>query len=306
MASCGDPAVPGEVDGWRAAGRAPDRSGRDPGRPRGARERAGRPHHHLAHPPAPARAPRHAWAETASRSSMGSPWSGPESAAAVRAAAGAEARLVRYEGPERFDVLPLLVGTDGAFEQLGVDHRRLRPNIVIGGVDGLAERGWPGQAAADRRSRHPSVAKLRARCVMTTYDPDTLVQDLSVLRRIASEFGGQMALDCDVAERGPDRGGRPGRAAGGRGGGLAAGGAHHPGEVLVHRGIVGQLGVEGSHHDGPLAGHHAFAAVLGQRRHRGPEAPDARGARMKTILSGRGPRPRSPEPTVSNDSFWRP
>ena len=111
--------------------------------------------------------------------------------------AGPAARLVRYDGPERFDVLPLLIGTDGAFEQLGVDHRRLRPNIVIGGVDGLAERGWPG-----RRLRVggviASVASLRSRCVMTTYDPDTQEQDLSVLRRIASEFGGQMALDCGV------------------------------------------------------------------------------------------------------------
>lgn len=132
----------------------------------------------------------------------GRPWDDPEIAEAVQAAAGPNARLVRHDGPERFDVLPLLIGTDGAFEQLGVDHRRLRPNIVIGGVDGLAERGWPG---------HPlrvggavaSVAQLRSRCVMTTYDPDTLEQDLSVLRRIASEFGGQMALDCAV-----DRGGR--------------------------------------------------------------------------------------------------
>lgn len=125
------------------------------------------------------------------------PWNSREAAEAVRAAAGREARLVRYDGPERFDVLPLLIGTDGAFEQLGVDHRRLRPNIVIGGVAGLAERGWPG-----RRLRIggavATVAKLRGRCVMTTYDPDTLVQDLSVLRRIVDEFGGRMALDCGV------------------------------------------------------------------------------------------------------------
>jgi hypothetical protein len=129
------------------------------------------------------------------------PWSAAESAAAVRAAASAEARLVRYEGPERFDVLPLLVGTDGAFEQLGVDHRRLRPNIVVAGVDGLAERGWPGKHLRIGAVTL-SVAKLRARCVMTTYDPDTQVQDLSVLRRIASEFGGRMALDCDVVSGG--------------------------------------------------------------------------------------------------------
>lgn len=129
------------------------------------------------------------------------PWEDPAIAEAVRVAAGPHAHLVRHDGPERFDVLPLLIGTDGAFGQLGVDHRRLRPNIVIGGVDGLAERGWPGH-----RLRVggviASVAQLRSRCVMTTYDPDTLEQDLSVLRRIASQFGGQMALDCGVVSGG--------------------------------------------------------------------------------------------------------
>jgi hypothetical protein len=131
----------------------------------------------------------------------GQSWRSADSLAAVRAAAGPQARLARYEGLDRFDVLPLLVGTDGAFEQLGVDHRRLRPNIVVGGVDGLAERGWPG-----RRLRIGgvvvSVATLRSRCVMTTYDPDTQEQDLGVLRRIVSEFGGRMALDCGVVRGG--------------------------------------------------------------------------------------------------------
>ena len=68
-----------------------------------------------------------------------------EAAAAVRGAAGDAAVLVRDDGIERFDVLPLLVATDGAILALGVDGRRLRPNIVIGGVDGLAERTWPGR-----------------------------------------------------------------------------------------------------------------------------------------------------------------
>ena len=127
----------------------------------------------------------------------GRPWSDREVAEVVRAAAGPQARLVRHDGPERFDVLPLLIGTDGAFEQLGVDHRRLRPNIVVGGVDGLAERGWPGHRLRVG-AVIASVVTLRSRCVMTTYDPDTQEQDLAVLRRIASEFGGQMALDCSV------------------------------------------------------------------------------------------------------------
>ena len=83
-----------------------------------------------------------------------------------------------------------------------MDHRaRLRPNIVVGGVDGLAERSWPGRRLR-LGSVVASVAKLRARCVMTTYDPDTQEQDLSVLRRIVSEFGGQMALDCGIVSGG--------------------------------------------------------------------------------------------------------
>jgi hypothetical protein len=131
----------------------------------------------------------------------GSPWNSQAAAAAVRAAVGTEAQLVRYDGRERFDVLPLLIATDGAIAALGVDHRRLRPNIVIEGVDGLAERQWPG-----RRLRIGAVliqvAKLRGRCVMTTYDPDTQEQDLSVLKRIVSEFGGRMALDSDVIQGG--------------------------------------------------------------------------------------------------------
>jgi uncharacterized protein YcbX len=75
----------------------------------------------------------------------GSSWTSLASAAAIQAAAGANARLARYDGRERFDVLPLLIATDGAIAALGMDHRRLRPNIVIAGVDGLAERQWPGR-----------------------------------------------------------------------------------------------------------------------------------------------------------------
>ena len=129
------------------------------------------------------------------------PWQSAPVAKAVRGAAGPGANLVRFDGAERFDVLPLLVATDGAIARLGIDHRRLRPNVVIGGVDGLAERTWPG-----RRLRLGSViiqvASVRQRCVMTTYDPDTQEQDPGVLRRIGKEFGGRIALDCAVVEAG--------------------------------------------------------------------------------------------------------
>jgi uncharacterized protein YcbX len=138
----------------------------------------------------------------------GWPWASPAAAALIKHAAGPSARLDRFVGEERFDVLPLLVATDGAIAALGVDGRRLRPNVVVGDVDGLAERDWPG-----RRLRIGEaivvVAKLRARCVMTTYDPDTQAQDPRVLRRIVREFDGTMALDCAVESGGPVRVGDP-------------------------------------------------------------------------------------------------
>jgi len=129
------------------------------------------------------------------------PWSDPQIAGRLRAAVGPGARLVSDEGVGRFDVLPLLVATDGSIAALGVDHRRLRPNIVVGGVEGLAERDWPGRRLRVGRAVI-EVGKLRGRCVMTTYDPDTQEQDMSVLKRIVREFGGRMALDCSVVEPG--------------------------------------------------------------------------------------------------------
>jgi MOSC domain-containing protein len=131
----------------------------------------------------------------------GRPWTGPEVAAAIEAAAGAGARLARNEGPDRFDVLPLLVATDGAVSALGLDRRRFRPNILVGGVNGLAEREWPGRRARIREAII-GFKKLRGRCVMTTYDPDTLEHDPSVLRRIVQEMGGRLALDSYVVRGG--------------------------------------------------------------------------------------------------------
>jgi uncharacterized protein YcbX len=144
---------------------------------------------------------------TATLGSDGSPlvngwaWSSREAADAVRAAAGTDYVLGRDETLGRFDVLPLLIATDGAVAALGVDRRRLRPNIVIGGVEGLSERDWPGHRLRLGETVVEAV-KLRGRCVMTTFDPDTLEQDLGVLRRIAQVFGGKMALDCAVVSGG--------------------------------------------------------------------------------------------------------
>ena len=124
------------------------------------------------------------------------------------AAAGAGVELVRYDGLERFDVLPLSILTDGAITELGVDRRRLRPNILIGGVEGLTERDWPGRQLRIGEATI-AIVQLRARCVMTTLDPDTLDQDLTVLQRIVDDFNGTMALDAYVVEPGRVRVGDP-------------------------------------------------------------------------------------------------
>src|SRR4051812_44506785 len=70
-------------------------------------------------------------------------WTSDEARALVRDAAGNDAWLEQSQQDARFDVLPLLVLTDGAVAAFGRDLRRLRPNIVVGGVDGVAEFDWP-------------------------------------------------------------------------------------------------------------------------------------------------------------------
>jgi len=131
----------------------------------------------------------------------GRPWRDPDVGRQVEKLAGAGARLEIAADPGRFDVLPLLVATDGALKAAGYDWRRFRPNLIIGGVEGLAERAWEG-----RRLRVGSavldVVNLRARCVMTTFDPDTQKQDPNALRRIVEEFDGVLGLNCAVIEGG--------------------------------------------------------------------------------------------------------
>ncbi len=131
----------------------------------------------------------------------GHAWDSAAALELVRSAVGPDAELMHYEGEERFDILPLLVATDGAIAHQGIDGRRLRPNIIVGGVEGLAERTWPGRTLrVGEAVLRPE--QLRGRCIMTTYDPDTLVQDVEVLRRIGRELEGTMGLDTAVEHGG--------------------------------------------------------------------------------------------------------
>ena len=131
----------------------------------------------------------------------GRPWRLPDVSADVEAAAGPGTLLVRDDTLERFDVLPLLVATDGAIASLGYDRRRFRPNLVIAGVPGLAERDWEGRTLHIGDALIGMVS-LRQRCIMTTFDPDTAEQDNEVLLKIHRELDGSFALDCEVIKPG--------------------------------------------------------------------------------------------------------
>src|SRR4051812_19065418 len=123
-------------------------------------------------------------------------WTSPEARAILAAAVGDGAEFRRDES-RRFDILPLLVATDGALEAFGRDSRRLRPNLIIGGVPGLEERSWEGRQL---RIGNAVIAldDLRARCVMTTFDPDTVSQDPEVLRDIVRRFDGTLCLNASI------------------------------------------------------------------------------------------------------------
>lgn len=131
----------------------------------------------------------------------GRPWNDPSVAADVARIVGPGSKLVRDESADRFDVLPLLVATDGAIAAFGYDGRRLRPNILIGGVSGLDERTWEGRSL-EIGGVVIALQDLRGRCVMTTFDPDTLEQDREVLESIVERFGGRLALNAGVAKGG--------------------------------------------------------------------------------------------------------
>ena len=131
-------------------------------------------------------------------------WDSREAAERVSAAVEPGARLRRFDGPQRFDVLPLLVCTDGALRTFGRDVRRLRPNLLVDGVEESAERAWSG-ATLRLPDAEIRLADLRARCVMTTYDPDTVEQDNGILRDIVRRFEGRLCLNALVTRKGSVR-----------------------------------------------------------------------------------------------------
>ncbi len=132
----------------------------------------------------------------------GHPWRSDEALDLVRDAAGPGAELAPLG--RHFDDRPILVVSDGAIDALGVDGRRLRPNILIEGVEGLEENRWVGRRLRLGHVELDVVDRCK-RCVMTTIDPDSLAVDPGVLRRINESFEARMGVLCEVAIAGEVR-----------------------------------------------------------------------------------------------------
>jgi uncharacterized protein YcbX len=131
-------------------------------------------------------------------------WNSTEALQLVQKTVGEPVTLEEVPQPQAFDILPLLVATDGAVSYLNIDRRRLRPNIYLADVPELEERTWARRVLAIGDVRI-HMEKLRERCVMTTFDPDTQEQDSSILNRIIFELDGVTALDSSIAVPGKIR-----------------------------------------------------------------------------------------------------
>lgn len=134
-------------------------------------------------------------------------WSEPSVLERVRVVTEPQAELVRFEGVDhgqRFDVLPLTVLTESMARAVGYDHRRFRPNLLIADAPDDAELHWAGYGLRVGGALI-GVRNRRSRCVMTTFDPDTLEQDPTVLLHVVRSFGGRVALDCWVERPGEVR-----------------------------------------------------------------------------------------------------
>ncbi len=131
----------------------------------------------------------------------GHAWDSPEAAELVREAAGDDAWLELAPPGDQFDILPLLVATDGAVAAFGRDIRRLRPNLLINGVEGMAETTWP-DVTLEIGDARVYLDSMRPRCPMTTVDPDTITRDPAVLKDIGKRFGGSLALNAAVVRAG--------------------------------------------------------------------------------------------------------
>ena len=135
-----------QVAAWGVAGRGRADSSRDRRRQAGPRDSAGRADVHCSHTSADARTTGRARRGRRSQDRWRSLGQRARSRRR-RAVTEPDAELVYYDGdgPQRFDVLPISVPTDGGVAAVGVDQPPLPRETCTSPVPGLAEREWVGR-----------------------------------------------------------------------------------------------------------------------------------------------------------------
>ena len=136
----------------------------------------------------------------------GEEWGSSAAGRAVSMAAPGSHLVSTKDAPigMRWDLSPVLVLTTALVAELGVDYRRLRPNVLIDGAEGREEADWVGSSLRVGTALLAITGRCE-RCVMTTFDPDTIEQDASVLERINRDFDRLFGLHCEVIEPGEAR-----------------------------------------------------------------------------------------------------
>jgi len=114
---------------------------------------------------------------------------------------------LRLAPGSNFDDSPLLLLNLASVRRLGdalgrdLDPRRFRANLLLEGMEPDVEYNWLG-----RRLRAGSAilegALMCERCVMITYDPDTVASDPAILRELTQARQALMGVYCRVVEPG--------------------------------------------------------------------------------------------------------
>ncbi len=108
---------------------------------------------------------------------------------------GRPVTLVQSDEPGQcYDEYPLSIVSQASIEELGrqsavtgaLDHRRFRPNFLVGGCLPHEEDSWIGGSLRIGNSLTLRIVARDPRCAITTHDPDTGEQDMDTLRLILS------------------------------------------------------------------------------------------------------------------------
>lgn len=118
--------------------------------------------------------------------------SDPALAEELSGAVGREVQLA-HGAAGVYDAAPVHLVTEASVRAVDgwvgreVDVRRFRPNVVVELADGgeFAEAAWIGRRVTLGESVELAVVSPTERCAVTTFDPDTLERDTTVLAQLA-------------------------------------------------------------------------------------------------------------------------